>query len=107
MIVLTHGQHATYWRGAMDKRVEAGTRANNLLHRLAIEDACEAGRRYYHMGDSAPSSPLARFKRSLGAEDRHYTGYRFESLPLTAAEQFVRGQATRLLTRARPVRPLQ
>jgi Acetyltransferase (GNAT) domain len=101
IIVLTHADHCTYWRGAMDPEVEAGTRANNLLHRLAIEDACRAGRRFYHMGESDPSSSLARFKRGFGAEDRHYTGFRFERLPLTAAEQFVQRQATRGLARVR------
>lgn len=91
VIVLAHGDHSTYWRGAMDRDVEAGTRANDLLHRLAIEDACRAGRRYYHMGESAPSSSLARFKRGFGAEEHHYTGYRFERLPLTAASRYLRG----------------
>jgi hypothetical protein len=100
LIVLTHGDHSTYWRGAMDKDVEGGTRANDLLHRLAIEDACRAGRRYYHMGESAPSSSLARFKRGFGAEEHHYTSYRFERVPLTAAERYVRRQAARIPRRA-------
>jgi hypothetical protein len=95
ILVLAHGDHSTYWRGAMDREVEAGTRANDLLHRLAIEDACRAGRRYYHMGESAPSSSLARFKRGFGAPEHHYTGYRFERLPLTAASRYLRA-----LTRA-------
>jgi hypothetical protein len=101
VIVLTHGDHSTYWRGAMDKDVEAGTRANDLLHRLAIEDACRAGRRYYHMGESAPSSSLARFKRGFGAEEQHYTSYRFERLPLTAAGRYLHRQAERIPLRAR------
>jgi hypothetical protein len=99
IIVLAHGDHSTYWRGAMDRDVEAGTRANDLLHRLAIEDACRAGRRYYHMGESAPSSPLARFKRGFGATEHHYTSYRFERLPLTAAGRYVRRQAGRIARR--------
>jgi hypothetical protein len=90
IIVLSHGEHSSYWRGAMDPAVEGGTRANDLLHRLAIEDACTSGRRFYHMGESAPGSSLARFKRGFGAEELHYTGYRFEALPLTAAERFAR-----------------
>jgi hypothetical protein len=103
VIVLAHGDHSTYWRGAMDSDVEAGTRANDLLHRLAIEDACRAGRRYYHMGESAPSSSLARFKRGFGAEEHHYTGYRFEHLPLTAASRYLR--AITRASRPSPSRP--
>jgi hypothetical protein len=100
VIVLAHGDHSTYWRGAMDKDVEAGTRANDLLHRLVIEDACRAGRRLYHMGESAPGSSLARFKRGFGAEEHHYTGYRFERLPLTATERFLRRSREALARRS-------
>jgi hypothetical protein len=102
ILVLAHGDHSTYWRGAMDREAEAGTRANDLLHRLAIEDACRAGRRYYHMGESAPSSPLARFKRGFGAEEHHYTGYRFERLPVTAAGRYIRRRAAMICPRMRP-----
>ena len=95
--VLAHGEHSTAWRGAMDKHVAAGSGANELLHRLAIEEACESGRRFFHMGESAPSSPLARNKRAFGAEEEHCTGYRFERLPLTAADQFLRRQVKRAI----------
>jgi GNAT acetyltransferase-like protein len=97
IIVLTHGEHSTYWRGAMDQALAAGTGANELLHCQAIEDACQAGRRWYHMGDSAPASSLAEFKRRLGAEEEHYTGYRLERWPLTAAEELLRTAVKRLL----------
>jgi hypothetical protein len=97
MIVLTHGRHCTLWRSAMDKRVAARSGANELLHRLAIEEACDAGRRFFHLGESAPGSPLAHHKRGLGAEEEHYTGYRFERLPLTAIDRFVRRQVKRVI----------
>jgi Acetyltransferase (GNAT) domain len=97
IIVLTHGEHITYWRGAMDQALAARTGANELLHCTAIEDACRAGRRWYHMGDSAPASSLAEFKRRLGAEEEHYTGYRLERWPLTAAEELLRTAVKRLL----------
>jgi hypothetical protein len=97
IVVLSHGEHSTYWRGAMDKELVAGTGANELLHRLAIEDACEAGRRFYHMGEAAPESSLARFKRGLGAVAAEGVGYRFERLPLTATDRLVRGAVKRAL----------
>jgi hypothetical protein len=97
IVVLTHGRHSTMWRAAMDKEAARGTGATELLHRAAIAEACERGQRFYHLGDSAPSSKLARHKHGYGAASVHYSGYRFERIPLTAADRFVRGQAKRLL----------
>jgi hypothetical protein len=96
IVVLSHGDHASYWRGAMDPEVEAGTRANQLLHRLAIEHACSLGQRFYHMGESRPDSTLARFKRGFGAQDHYYAAYRFERLPLTLATDLLRRELGRL-----------
>lgn len=97
IIVLAHGEHSTYWRGAMNRELAAGTGANELLHRLAIEDACAAGRRWYHLGETAAGSSLARFKRGLGAVEVQHGGYHFERLPLTAADAFARRQVKRAL----------
>jgi len=97
IVVLRHGAQATYWRGAMDRELIGKTGANQLLHRLAIEDACRTGALAYHLGDSAPGSPLAEFKRGFGATERHYRAYRFERLPLTAVEDSARGAVKRVL----------
>jgi hypothetical protein len=85
------------WRAAMDKKAVRGTGANELLRRLSIEEACDSGHRYFHLGESAPSSELARNKRGFGAEEAHYTGYRLERLPLTAADQFLRRHVKRVI----------
>jgi len=97
IVVLTQGEHSTVWRGAMDREAAKGTGANELLHRLAIEEACQSGHRFFHLGESAPSSALARNKRGFGAKEAHYTGYRFERLPLTAADRFLRRQVKRVI----------
>jgi hypothetical protein len=97
MVVLTQGEHSTRWRAAMDKEAAKGTGANELLHRFAIEDACRSGQRFFHMGESAPSSALARNKQGFGATEAYYTGYRFERLPLTAADQFLRRRVKRVI----------
>jgi CelD/BcsL family acetyltransferase involved in cellulose biosynthesis len=97
IIVLAHGEHSTYWRGAMDVDLVRGTGANELLHRLAIEDACDNGRRLYHMGESAPGSSLARFKRGFGAAELPHGTYTFERLPLTAADAAMRRTVKRVL----------
>jgi hypothetical protein len=98
-IVVLLGEHgAAYWRGAMDEEL-GSSYANYLLHRTAIEDACEAGLSAYHMGDSAPGSTLARFKSRFGAEDLHYASYHIERLPISAGTQAARRTAGAALRR--------
>jgi Acetyltransferase (GNAT) domain len=91
-IVLAHGQQTTGWRAALDKQAGGRTGATQLLVCRALEEACDAGHRFFHLGDSAPSSTLARTKQHYGGEEMHYTGYRFERLPVTAADRFLRRQ---------------
>lgn len=81
----------------MDKDAVRGTGATELLHQLSMEEACQAGHRFFDLGDSAPSSSVARNKRGFGAKDTAYTGYRLERLPVTAVDRFVRRQAKRVI----------
>ncbi len=97
LIVLRHGDSAKYWRGAMDVDVAGPVRANDLLHRLAIEAACADGCHSYHMGESRPGSGLARFKAGFGAEEFRGSSFRTERLPLTAAETRARGVVKRAI----------
>lgn len=97
LITLRHGEHAKYWRGAMNKDAASPVRANDLLHRLAIEDACITGCRSYYMGDTRPGSSLARFKEGFGATPHLTPTYRRERLPLTAADASIRGLVKRAL----------
>ena len=97
IVVLSRGRHSVYWRGAMDDAVARGTGANELLHRLAIERACEEGRREYNMGTSRPASSLAHFKHGFGGVDRPHAAFRFERLALTAAEDAARMAVKRML----------
>ncbi len=92
IVVLRQGSAASYWRGAMDEAAAGRTRANDLLHRLAIEEACQAGCRTYHMGETGTSASLAQFKTRFGARPVAYAEYRLERLPLT----LVASQARRL-----------
>jgi CelD/BcsL family acetyltransferase involved in cellulose biosynthesis len=97
MITLHLGPHAVYWRGAMDKELAGPVRANDLLHRTAVERSVAEGARYYHLGDSAPGSGLAQFKESLGAVPVPYAAYRSERLPLTTVDAALRGMVKRAL----------
>jgi CelD/BcsL family acetyltransferase involved in cellulose biosynthesis len=87
IIVLRFGGYAKYWRGAMDKDGANKVRANELLHRLAIEEACKEGYRFYDLGFARPESPLAAFKAKFGADLRPTQVLRAERLPVQAIEE--------------------
>jgi Acetyltransferase (GNAT) domain len=96
-ILVLQGKNATYSRGMMDKGLAGPTRANYLLHRLAIEEACEAGCRHYHMGESGLSASLAQFKTRFGARPHAHAEYHFERLPRTALDRRARGVVKRIV----------
>jgi hypothetical protein len=96
-ILVLQGTNAHYTRGAMDVELAGPARANYLLHRLAIEDACRAGCATYQMGETGTSRSLAQFKEALGARPHDYAEYVAERLPLTAADRALRGAAKRVL----------
>ncbi len=85
-ISLTHRSHAVYWRGASDRDAAGKTRANVLLQKLMIEEACAAGCVDFDMGESGGVTSLIEYKRRFGAEEVVYDEYRLERFPLTALE---------------------
>jgi hypothetical protein len=89
-IIVLQGTNAHYTRGAMNKALAGPTRANDLLQKLAIEDACNAGCRYYHMGESGSSDSLAQFKRRFGGVAHSYSELRIERFPITKIDQKIR-----------------
>jgi hypothetical protein len=99
MITLVQGEVALAWRAASDRDVAGPVRANDLLHRHAIEYATLGGCRYYDMGESGGVESLMRFKTRFGATPREFAGYRFERLPVSA----VTGPASALRHRAERV----
>jgi hypothetical protein len=96
-ILVLQGENAHYTRGAMDVELAGPKRANYLLHRVAIEDACAAGCRTYHMGETGTSSSLAQFKEALGARPHEYAEYVAEALPFTAIDRGLRTAAKRVM----------
>jgi len=85
LVILHSGSYAKYLWGAMDKRLAGPVRAADLLHRLAIEEACQLGFRYYDLGGADPESSLGAYKRKFGAALVHRTTLRLERLPVRAA----------------------
>lgn len=77
-IVLTHGKTAIYWRSAIDKKRAGRTRANDLLQRRIIEDACNSGCHYYYMGESGGVKSLMHFKSRFGAKPYAHAEYYIE-----------------------------
>jgi lipid II:glycine glycyltransferase (peptidoglycan interpeptide bridge formation enzyme) len=96
-ILVMQGTNANYTRGMMDKEVAGPTRANYLLHQLAIEEACEAGCRHYNMGESGSSASLAQFKTRFGARPCPYAEFHIERLPVTAIDRRARAVVKRLI----------
>ena len=86
-ISLIHGKQATFWRNASDRELTVKTRANDLLQKCMIEDACNAGCHYYHMGESGGVASLIQFKRGFGAQEFYYHEYMLESLPISRVEE--------------------
>jgi hypothetical protein len=84
--ILLIGQHqAVYWRSASVKQLAGPSRANDLLQNHMIAEACAAGCRYYHMGESGGVESLKHFKTRFGAQPYPYPGYVQERLPLSRA----------------------
>jgi hypothetical protein len=105
IITLVHGRHAIYWRGYSNKAAAGPSAANSLLQRLAIEDACDAGCRFYSMGESGGVSSLERSKQAFGATPRRGVEVRIERLPIGRVETLWKGIETRaahLITARRP-----
>lgn len=97
IIVLRSGQYAEYWKGAMNKSLASPLRANHLLHKLAIEQACRDGCRFYDMGRADPGGSLATFKERLGAT-LHYTHFvQAERLPVQKAIDFSKNSSRKAL----------
>jgi len=97
IVVLSSGAYAKYWRGAMNKQLAGPTRANDLLHRLAIEEACQNEYSFYDMGMTRPASPLAAFKEKLGAVPRPVHSLRAERLPIEAVRTSSRGLVKKII----------
>jgi Acetyltransferase (GNAT) domain len=81
--VISHGAYAKYLWGAMDKDAASPVRAPDLLHRLAIEEACRQGCLFYDFGGARPESSLAAFKRKFGAAELYRHTLRMERVPIS------------------------
>jgi hypothetical protein len=58
------------------RRHPATPRANDILMKLAIEEACVEGCRWFHMGESSGVGSLIRWKERFGARPMMYEEFR-------------------------------
>lgn len=96
-IVVLHGRGASHVLGAMDKSLAAPVRANDLLQRVAIEDACLAGCLFYDCGETGTNAELAAFKTRFGAEPTAWSDYVIEPLPFHEAGRSIRNVIKRAI----------
>ncbi|MGH7746700.1 MAG: GNAT family N-acetyltransferase, partial [Candidatus Dormibacteria bacterium] len=94
--LVIQGTNAYDSRAAMDEEM-VKYRANDLILRYAIEDACQAGCRHYYMGESGSSASLAQFKERFGAEPYPYFEYRLERLPISRTERQIKTAVKRVI----------
>jgi hypothetical protein len=95
-VALQHGEQAYFWMSAMDQSLAERTDAGALLQSLAIEEACAAVARWFHLGESDPGSGVAALKERFGATPVPWTAVHLERLPVTAAGHGIRALAGRL-----------
>jgi hypothetical protein len=95
--IVYRGTGARYTNGAMIKELAGPVRANFLLHRTAIEDACTAGSTHFDFGESGDSAGLAMYKTRFGAEAQRYQAFTLERLPLTETDQTLRSVVKRVI----------
>jgi Acetyltransferase (GNAT) domain len=100
-IVILRGRNDHYTRGAMDKELAGPTRANFLLHWLAIQDACRRGARWYQMGQSGfDGDQVGHFKENFGARAFSFPELWLERLPITQLKSIARATVKRMIVRA-------
>jgi hypothetical protein len=86
-ILLINGSHAFCWRTCNDRQFLRGLPANYLLQKFMIEESCNSGCRYYHLGESGGVQSLMHFKERFGAVGFRCKEYYLERLPLTTIQQ--------------------
>ncbi len=96
-ILVLQDTNAHYTRGAMDEELAGRLSANVLLHYRAIEEACVAGCRFYHMGETGRSEALAQFKSRFGAIAVPYAEYFREEVPVSALTTGVKTLVKRVI----------
>lgn len=95
LVLSYHNANAA--RVVLDRERVGRSGAPDLMMKCAIEDACKAGCRYFHQGESGTSKGIADFKRRVGGTAYDYEEYTLERLPVTAVDHAVRSGVKKLI----------
>jgi lipid II:glycine glycyltransferase (peptidoglycan interpeptide bridge formation enzyme) len=95
LILSYHNANAA--RVVLDRQRVGRTGAPDLMMKHAIEDACKAGCRYFHQGESGTSKGIADFKQRVGGTAYAYEEYYLERLPVTAIDHAARTGVKKLI----------
>jgi hypothetical protein len=95
LVLSYHNANAA--RVVLDRERVGRSGAPDLMMKCAIEDACKAGCRYFHQGESGTSKGIADFKRRVGGTAYDYEEYCLERLPVTAVDHVVRSGVKKLI----------
>ena len=90
-------QNVNAARLVLDRERVGRSGAPDLMMKCAIEDACKAGCRYFHQGESGTSKGIADFKQRLGGTAYAYEEYYLERLPVTAVDHALRTGVKKLI----------
>ncbi len=90
-------QNANAARVVLDRERVGRSGAPDLMMKYAIEDACKAGCRYFHQGESGTSKGIADFKQRVGGTAYAYEEYYLERLPVTAVDHALRTGVKKLI----------
>jgi lipid II:glycine glycyltransferase (peptidoglycan interpeptide bridge formation enzyme) len=104
-IVVYQANTTRYTGGAMVKELAGPVRANYLLHRTAIEDACRAGSTHFDFGESGASQGLAVYKTRFGSRPERYRSYVIERFPFTEIDRSLRTVVKRAIRFQEPGEP--
>ena len=81
----------------MNKALVGNSWANELLHWMAIQEACNMGAHHYHFGETGSSALLAQFKSKFGAVAYAYEEYHIDHVPITKIDTTLRRAVKRLI----------
>jgi hypothetical protein len=87
MIGLSYKSRAFAFRGYSNMDLANSVRANDLLHRCMIEDACREGCLSYNMGGSGGVPGLMAYKAKFGAIAVDFPVYTIETFPIKQISQ--------------------
>jgi lipid II:glycine glycyltransferase (peptidoglycan interpeptide bridge formation enzyme) len=97
IVIVRADGHAKYLWGAMDKDAAGPARASDLLHTLAIEEACREGFRHYDLGGASVGSSLGAYKEKFGATLVRRHTLRVEHIPIQRAMELPRAAVKKLI----------